>query len=206
MIRVATRRSPLALLQAEEVAAQLRGLGAEVTVVPMRTEGDRRAAAQLAEIGGKGLFVRELDQALLAGDADVAVHSLKDVPAELPDGLVLAVYPERQAPHDVLVTRRDATLDTLPEGAVVGTPVRAAAPCCWPRVPTSSSSPCAAASKRGCTSWSPHAWTRWSSPRRDSGVWASSRRRPSRCPSRRSCLQWGRAFLPSRRAGTMTGL
>lgn len=121
MIRVATRRSPLALLQAEEVAAQLRGLGAEVKIVPMRTEGDRRAAARLAEIGGKGLFVRELEQALLAGDADVAVHSLKDLPAELPDGLVLAVYPEREAPHDVLVTRRDATLDTLPERAVVGT-------------------------------------------------------------------------------------
>jgi len=110
VIRVATRGSPLALLQAEEVAARLRRLGAEVKVVPMRTEGDRRAAARLAEIGGKGLFVRELEQALLAGDAGVAVHSLKDVPAELPDGLVLAVYPERQAPHDVLVTRRDATI------------------------------------------------------------------------------------------------
>jgi hydroxymethylbilane synthase len=122
VIRVATRGSPLALLQAEEVAARLRGLGAEVKVVPMRTEGDRRALARLAEIGGKGLFVRELEQALLAGDAEVAVHSLKDLPAELPDGLVRAVYPERQAPHDVLVTRRrDATLGTLPEGAVVGT-------------------------------------------------------------------------------------
>ena len=121
MIRVATRRSPLALLQAEEVAAQLRGLGAEVKVIPMRTAGDRRAAARLGEIGGKGLFVRELEQALLAGDADVAVHSLKDVPAELPDGLMLAVYPEREAPQDVLVTRRDATLDTLRAGAVVGT-------------------------------------------------------------------------------------
>ena len=65
--------------------------------------------------------MRELEQALLAGDAEVAVHSLKDLPADLPDGLVLAVYPERQAPHDVLVTRRDAILDTLPEGAVVGT-------------------------------------------------------------------------------------
>jgi len=121
VIRVATRGSRLALLQAEEVTARLRGLGAEVKVVPMRTEGDRRAATWLAEIGGKGLFVRELEQALLAGDAEVAVHSLKDLPADLPDGLVLAVYPERQAPHDVLVTRRDAILDTLPEGAVVGT-------------------------------------------------------------------------------------
>ena len=74
MIRVATRGSPLALLQAEEVAARLRGLGAEVKVVPMRTDGHRRAAARLAEIGGKGLFVRELEQALLAGDADVAVR------------------------------------------------------------------------------------------------------------------------------------
>jgi hydroxymethylbilane synthase len=110
VIRVATRGSPLALLQAEEVAARLRGLGAEVKVVRMRTDGDRRAAARLAAIGGKGLFVRELEQALLAGDADVAAHSLKDVPAELPDDLVLAVYPERQAPHAVLVTRRDATI------------------------------------------------------------------------------------------------
>jgi porphobilinogen deaminase len=69
VIRIATRGSPLGLLQAEEVAARLRGLGAEVKVVPMRTEGDRRAAARLAAIGGKGLFVRELEQALLAGDA-----------------------------------------------------------------------------------------------------------------------------------------
>jgi hydroxymethylbilane synthase len=74
------------------VAARLRGLGAEVKVVPMRTEGDRRAAARLAEIGRKGLFVREREQALLAGDAEVVAHSLKDLPAELPDGLVLAVY------------------------------------------------------------------------------------------------------------------
>jgi hydroxymethylbilane synthase len=103
VIRVATRGSPLALLQTEEVASRLRGLGAEVKVVPMRTEGDRRAAARLGEIGGKRLFGRGLEQALLAGDAEMAVHSPNDLPSELPDGLVLAVYPERQAPHDVLV-------------------------------------------------------------------------------------------------------
>lgn len=85
------------------MAARLDGLGPEVKVVPMRTEGDRRAAGRLGEIKGKRLFGRELEQALLAGDAEMAVHSPNGLPAELSDGLVLAVYPERQAPHDMLV-------------------------------------------------------------------------------------------------------
>jgi hydroxymethylbilane synthase len=87
----------------------------------MRTEGDRRADARLAAIGGKGLFVREIEDALLRGEADVAVHSLKDLPAELPRGLTLAVFPERADPRDVLVARVPGGLDTLPTGAVVGT-------------------------------------------------------------------------------------
>src|SRR5207245_1585983 len=92
-----------------------------VEIVPMRTEGDRRAEARLAAIGGKGLFVREIEDALLRGDADVAVHSLKDLPADLPRGLTLAVFPEREDPRDVLVAREAGGLETLPRGAMVGT-------------------------------------------------------------------------------------
>ena len=87
----------------------------------MRTEGDRLAAARLAAVGGKGLFVREIEDALLACSVDVAVHSLKDLPAELPDGLTLAVFPAREDPRDVIVTRGPGGLEGLPAGAVVGT-------------------------------------------------------------------------------------
>ena len=121
MIRLATRGSALALAQARAVAEGLAAGGARVEVIAIRTEGDRRAEARLAEIGGKGLFVREIEQALLRGDADVAVHSLKDLPAELPAGLTLPVFPEREDPRDVLVTREPCTLGELSPGAMVGT-------------------------------------------------------------------------------------
>jgi len=121
VIRVATRGSALALAQARAVADGLVAGGARVEVIAIRTEGDRRAEARLATIGGKGLFVREIEQALLRGEADVAVHSLKDLPAEVPPGLTLAVYPEREDPRDVLITREPGGLDELPRGAVVGT-------------------------------------------------------------------------------------
>jgi len=121
MIRVATRASALALAQARTVAERLESGGARVQIVSMRTEGDRRAEARLAAVGGKGLFVREIEEALLRGDADVAVHSLKDLPADLPPGLTLAVFPERDDARDVLVTRDTAGLDALPRGAVIGT-------------------------------------------------------------------------------------
>jgi hydroxymethylbilane synthase len=121
MIRLATRASRLALIQARAVAGPLEAAGARVEIVPMRTEGDRRAEARLAAIGGKGLFVREIEEALLRGEADVAVHSLKDLPAEVPAGLTLAVFPEREDPRDVLVTRGAGGLDVLPRGARVGT-------------------------------------------------------------------------------------
>lgn len=120
-MRLATRRSPLALIQAALVADQLRAQGATVEIVPMATEGDRRFGARLADIGGKGLFVREIEEALLDGRADIAVHSLKDLPAEVPDGITLGVFPEREVAHDVLVTRAGATVETLPPGAIVGT-------------------------------------------------------------------------------------
>jgi hydroxymethylbilane synthase len=118
MIRIGTRGSTLALAQAGLVAA---GLGADTELVPMRTEGDRLAEARLAAVGGKGLFVREIEEALLRNEIDVAVHSLKDLPAEPPPGLVLAAFLPREDPRDVLVAQRAATLDDLAPGAVVGT-------------------------------------------------------------------------------------
>ena len=120
-VRIGTRGSALALAQAGSVAAALREVGAEVEIVSMRTEGDRRLSARLAEIGGKGLFVREIEQALSDGRVDVAVHSLKDLPAETPDGLELAAFPPREDPRDVLVARSDGGLGALPPGAVIGT-------------------------------------------------------------------------------------
>jgi hydroxymethylbilane synthase len=120
VIRLATRGSALALAQAQAVATRLQAGGARVELLVVRTEGDRRAEARLAAIGGKGLFVREIEEALLRGDADVAVHSLKDLPAELPTGLMLAVFPEREDPRDTLVTRAPGALDALPRGAHVG--------------------------------------------------------------------------------------
>jgi hydroxymethylbilane synthase len=119
VIRVGTRSSVLALAQARSVVAGLAGATAEI--VPMRTEGDRLAEARLAVVGGKGLFVREIEEALLRGEIDVAVHSLKDLPAELPPGLILAAFLAREDARDVLVARRPATLETLARGARVGT-------------------------------------------------------------------------------------
>jgi hydroxymethylbilane synthase len=120
-MRLATRGSPLAMVQARLVADALRARGAEVEIIAMRTEGDRRLSARLAEIGGKGLFVREIEAALLDGRADVAVHSLKDLPVDVPDGLTLAAFPERAAPYDVLVSRAGGGLAHLRAGARVGT-------------------------------------------------------------------------------------
>jgi hydroxymethylbilane synthase len=120
VIRLGTRGSPLALAQARSVAAALSGV-TEVEVVPMRTEGDRLAEARLAVVGGKGLFVREIEEALLRGDIDLAVHSLKDLPAEPPAGLTLAAFPPREDPRDVLIGRSPLTVETLPRGARVGT-------------------------------------------------------------------------------------
>lgn len=121
MIRLGTRGSPLALAQATAVAEALRQRGAEVEVVPMRTEGDRLLGARLAQIGGKGLFVREIEAALLDGRIDLAVHSLKDLPAEQPDGLALVAFPSREDPRDVLVSCRPGGLQALPGGARLGT-------------------------------------------------------------------------------------
>ena len=121
ILRIGTRGSRLALAQAHAIAGALRDAGADIEVVPMRTEGDRRLDARLADVGGKGLFVREIEEALLSGRVDIAVHSLKDLPAEMPDGLDLAAFPEREDPRDVLVTAAGGGLEDLGAGAVIGT-------------------------------------------------------------------------------------
>jgi hydroxymethylbilane synthase len=122
-IRIATRESPLALWQAEHVKALIERLHPErtVTLVPMTTIGDQLLDRSLATVGGKGLFVKELEAAMLEGRADLAVHSMKDVPAVLPDGLVLTAFLAGEDPRDAFVSNRYPALDALPQGAVVGT-------------------------------------------------------------------------------------
>ena len=123
MLRIATRKSPLALWQSEHVAARLRQAhpGLSVELVPMSTRGDEVLDRSLAAIGGKGLFLKELELAMLRGEADCAVHSLKDVPMELDAPFALPAILERADPADAFVSNRYATLDALPHGAVVGT-------------------------------------------------------------------------------------
>ncbi|MCU7843491.1 MAG: hydroxymethylbilane synthase [Candidatus Thiodiazotropha sp. (ex Monitilora ramsayi)] len=122
-IRIATRKSPLAMWQAEHVAAELKKAhpGIEVELLGMTTQGDKILDTPLAKIGGKGLFIKELEQGLLSGDADIAVHSMKDVPVELPEGLHLPVIMQREDPRDAFVSNNYKHLDELPEGACVGT-------------------------------------------------------------------------------------
>ncbi|MHB9020632.1 MAG: hydroxymethylbilane synthase [Halothiobacillus sp.] len=122
-IRIATRESPLALWQSEFVAAELRRLhpGLQVTLVSMTTQGDQLLDSPLAKIGGKGLFVKELEVALLEQRADIAVHSMKDVPMRFPEGLDLIAILEGHDPRDAFVSNHYAQLADLPDGAVVGT-------------------------------------------------------------------------------------
>lgn len=122
-VRIATRQSPLALWQAEFVKAELEKLhpGVVVELLGMTTQGDKILDTPLAKIGGKGLFVKELEQAMLDNRADIAVHSMKDVPMEFPDGLMLGVICEREEPRDAFVSNKYKCLDDLPQNAVVGT-------------------------------------------------------------------------------------
>jgi hydroxymethylbilane synthase len=121
VLRIATRKSALALWQAERVRAWLRDRGHACELVPMSTQGDRMVDRPLAEAGGKGLFVKELEQAIAEGRADLAVHSAKDVPFAVPDPFVLSAFPERDDPRDALVAPRARTFGNLPRGARVGT-------------------------------------------------------------------------------------
>lgn len=122
-LRVGTRGSKLALTQTDSVIAALREANPHLAIerVIIQTEGDRRRRASLLAIGGQGVFTRELELALLDGEIDVAVHSLKDLPSSLPSGLCLAATPPREDARDVLVTRDGTRLTDLPEGAVIGT-------------------------------------------------------------------------------------
>jgi hydroxymethylbilane synthase len=122
-LRIATRGSPLALWQAEHVAARLQALhpGLEVSLLTMKTRGDKLLDAPLAKVGGKGLFVKELEVGLLDGRADLAVHSLKDVPVEFPPGLELALVMEREDPRDAIVSNTYDSLAAMPAGTLVGT-------------------------------------------------------------------------------------
>ena len=122
-IRIATRRSRLALWQAEHVAARLAGChrGLVVSLVPIVTEGDRIQDRSLATAGGKGLFIKELENAIQDGQADIAVHSMKDMPGVLPDGFTIAAALERGDPRDAFVSARYESIAALPRGARVGT-------------------------------------------------------------------------------------
>ncbi len=120
-IVIATRESRLALWQAEHVQALLQARGHAVSLLGMTTLGDQILDRSLSKVGGKGLFVKELEMALADGRADIAVHSLKDVPMELPDGFALACVMEREDARDAFVSPRHARLEDLPQGAVVGT-------------------------------------------------------------------------------------
>ena len=118
---IATRRSRLALWQAEHVKARLEALGHAIELLPMSTRGDELLQASLADAGGKGLFIKELEAALADGRADLAVHSMKDVPAMLPDGFTLAAITAREDPRDAFVSARYSALAELPAGSIVGT-------------------------------------------------------------------------------------
>jgi hydroxymethylbilane synthase len=123
LVRIATRRSPLARWQAEFIARELRARepGLEVRLHEVTTRGDRILEVPLSQVGGKGLFVKEIEDALLRGEAEVAVHSMKDLPAELAPGLVVGAVPEREDPRDALCAPQHGAFAALPRGARVGT-------------------------------------------------------------------------------------
>jgi hydroxymethylbilane synthase len=122
LIRIATRESPLALWQAEYVKARLLAAHPQLQVelVPMTTRGDQILGSPLSQVGGKGLFIKELEVAMLEGHADIAVHSMKDVPMEFPEGLGLVAICEREDYRDAFVSNTYASIESLPQGAVVG--------------------------------------------------------------------------------------
>lgn len=122
-LKIATRKSPLALWQAEFIKAKLEEAhaGLKVELIPMSTQGDKILDVPLAKIGGKGLFIKELEERMLAGEAHLAVHSMKDVPMELPEGFTLSAILDRHDPTDAFVSNNFSKLTDLPQGAVLGT-------------------------------------------------------------------------------------
>jgi len=122
-LKIGTRGSALAVTQSEWIKNRIVSRHPDISVelVRIRTKGDKIIDSPLSKIGGKGLFVKEIEDALLRKEVDLAVHSIKDVPAELPEGLCLAVFPEREDPRDVFISKEYASLSDLPEGASIGT-------------------------------------------------------------------------------------
>jgi hydroxymethylbilane synthase len=120
-LRIGSRGSPLALWQAEFVRTWLAARGQAAEIIRIRTSGDQFQRGSVAGIGLKGVFIKEIEDALLSGQVDLAVHSMKDMPTEIPSGLEIAAIPEREDPRDCLISRRGAKLSGLPEGARVGT-------------------------------------------------------------------------------------
>ncbi|MBA4397192.1 MAG: hydroxymethylbilane synthase [Syntrophus sp. (in: bacteria)] len=122
-LKIGSRGSALALTQTNWVADRLRERYPEIKIATLviRTKGDIMQDVSLAKIGGKGVFVKEIEDALLRGDVDIAVHSMKDVPAELPEGLQIATIPEREDPRDVLIAKNNRKIESLPRGARIGT-------------------------------------------------------------------------------------
>ncbi len=123
LIRIGTRKSKLALAQTRWVAARLQELwpGLQVELVKITTKGDKILDVPLAKVGGKGLFVKEIEQALLRKEVDIAVHSLKDVPSEVPEGLEVTVFPQREDPRDAVISAAGQRLSDIPENSRVGT-------------------------------------------------------------------------------------
>ncbi len=123
VLRIGTRGSLLALTQTEwlEKALRERNPGLETELLKIRTTGDKITDVALAQVGGKGLFTKEIEEALLGGDVDLAVHSMKDIPTEIPRGLILGAFPQREEPRDALISRDGKPFPELPEGALIGT-------------------------------------------------------------------------------------
>ncbi len=120
-LRLGTRGSPLALTQTNAIAQQLRDTGIDIEVIKIKTTGDKILDVPLAKIGGKGLFVKEIEEALLNNDIDLAVHSMKDMPADIPTGLKIGAIPKREDPRDALIARQGTTWINLPVGSRIGT-------------------------------------------------------------------------------------
>lgn len=160
-IRIATRKSALALWQAEYVKARLEQAhpGLKVSLVPMVSRGDKLLDSPLSKIGGKGLFVKELETALLENQADIAVHSMKDVPMDFPEGLGLYIC-EREDPRDAFVSNTYVSLDDLPLGSVVGTSSLRRQAQLLTRRPDLQIRFCAATSTPDWPSWTPANMTR----------------------------------------------
>jgi hydroxymethylbilane synthase len=165
-IIIASRESRLAMWQAVHVQGRLASLnpGAEVVILGMTTKGDQILDRPLAEIGGKGLFIKELEVAMEEGRAHLAVHSMKDVPMVMPEGFVLAAISARENPRDAFVSNKYAGLDELPAGAVVGTSSLRREAILRAKYPQLVIKACAATSTPACASSMPAITTRSSSP------------------------------------------